>query len=75
MLNDMIVTIRSNSGFYEAVEVEEIKKDWVKYFDCLKRRYDFKIEKNEVSYDSDHVFPKCFYAPTIKSLTEVINHY
>lgn len=75
MLNDMIVTIRSNSGFYEAVEVEELKKDWVNYFDCIKRRYDFKIEKNAVSYDSDLVFPKCFYAPTIKNLTEVINHY
>lgn len=71
----MIVTIRSNSGFYEAVEVEELKKDWVNYFDCIKRRYDFKIEKNAVSYGSDYVFPKCFYAPTIKNLIEVINHY
>lgn len=65
----MIVTIRSDNGFYKSVEYNEFRKDWVNFFDNLKTKIDFRFEKNTNMYlDSNKDVIKDTLAPTLKVL-------
>lgn len=75
----MIVTIRSNNGFYKSVEYTEFKKDWWNYFNNLRARVDFRFEKNLNMYrcaranDLD-VFKDTF-APSFIALRDNVKVY
>lgn len=72
----MIITIRSNNGFYRAVEFCEFEKDWKHYFHNLTGRVDFKICKNMNMYRCSNkgIFKNTF-APTIQVLKDNVEIY
>lgn len=72
----MIVTIRSNNGFYKAVEYKEFKKDWDGYFLNIRARVDFQFCKNMNMYrvKNNDVFKDTF-APSFKALRDNVEIY
>lgn len=72
----MIVTIRSNSGYYRAVEFPEFKKDWYNYFANLRARVDFRFCKNLKLYrvKNNDIFKETF-APSFEVLKENVKIY
>lgn len=75
----MIVTIRSNNGFYRAVEYNEFKKDWWNYFNNLRDRVDFRFCKNFNKYRfasaNDLEVFKDTFAPSFIALREKVETY